>query len=168
MSESGAKVVSDIQTLDLIAMEELIGEEFNGTIVKFGSIGRDAEAEFIRNDGTPSGLSVANIVTFHEFGLGVPIRSSVGAWTDGHKRDIGDTFREGVENLLDGFGDAQSVGEAIGEMASVGIGEFIEEDNVRPELGDWWLHDPWRDPDGIPLFDTGQIVGSMSFEVETG
>lgn len=164
---SGVTVVADVETISLTAMEAAIGSDFHGTVIHFGSVGQDADAEFIRNDGTPSGLNVATIAAFHEFGAGdLEVRSTVGMWTDMNKRGIGDTYREGVEDLLDGTGNAKDVAGRIGAFSARGISDFIVGDSVRPELGDWWIGDPWRDQEGIPLFDTGQIAGSMSFEVD--
>lgn len=166
---ASARIVEDNESVSLAAMELVIGNEFDGTLVQFGSVGRAAEDEYIDNQGNPTGLNVATIAAFHEFGKGPNLtRSFVGAWTDANHRAIGDAFREGVEDLLDGFGSAQRTGEEVGVVASEGIHDFIADDNVRPELGDWWVFDPWRDPDGIPIYDTRQVAESMSFTVETG
>lgn len=166
---SGVTVVRDDESLSLKTLELVMGQEFDGTVVKYGSIGPAAEDVYIDNRGNPTELNVATIASIHEHGKGPNLtRSFVGAWTDTHKREIGDAFKQGVGEQLSGKGSTRDTAEHLGAMAAEGIEKFIAEDNVRPELGDWWMFDPWRDPEGIPIYDTGQVAASMSFDVKTG
>lgn len=137
-----------------------------GATVKFGSVGPRAAAGHIRNDGTVTDTPVATILSFHEYGLGVPERSVLRAWTDENKRStIGDAFRTGVLSQFSGYGSTADTLDRIGKVATEGMQRRVR-GFVPPPLSPVTMANPYRDQRGIPLLDTTQILESLGHETD--
>lgn len=137
-----------------------------GASVKFGSVGSAAGALHVPNDGGPAELPVATILAFQEYGTArIPERSLVRAWTDGHHRELGDAFKTGVLRQLAAQGSTTATLELVGKVAREGMTRRLWS-RIPPPLAAATLANPNRDPRGIPLVDTQQIMDSLGAEVE--
>lgn len=157
----------EVRDLGFEAIKAQFGSSLSGDVgsVRFGSVGDAASAEHVRNDGRGSGLTVATVLSFHEFGAGVPERSVVRAWADENHAALGDAFQTGVLEQLSGFGSPQATLSRIGKIAAEGMARHLRA-SIPPPLAESTLANPDRNPNGIPLLDTGQILGSLDFEVD--
>lgn len=120
--------------------------------------------------GTPSpqhrdrrgrfGETCATILRRHEFGLGVPERSVFRAYLAGHAREISRRVADATRVVATGRVTPDQAAAAIGEATAEGLRERVLE-GIPPPLAESTLADPKRNPSGIPLFDTGQLVASI-------
>lgn len=148
------------------ALMRKVRDAAKGARVKVGVIGDEAAAQ--HNGG---GMTVADIASYHEFGIGVPQRSWLREWIDEDMAEIKRLLRESAFYVvkrgspvwveLDRFG-VYAVGSIQARMAS-GPGswqELAESTVIRKtgRLGDRTAR----------LIDTGQLRSSITYAVEQG
>jgi hypothetical protein len=131
------------------------------TTVKTGVIGDGAQARSV--NGGAAALTVADVASFNEFGIGVPERSFIRAYVDENQpqliqrlRAIARAVAKGkpLEPGLEQFG-ALVVGE-IQRRISAGIAPENHPDTIE------------RKGSSTPLIDTGQLRSSITYLVERG
>lgn len=87
------------------------------------------------DDGKSSGLSLVEVATAHEFGIGVPNRSFVGAWFDGNEPKL--------KTVVDRIAAAAAknhrpVAQALARFGLWAAGNIQQRiaDGISPELSD--------------------------------
>ena len=114
-----------------------------------------------RAPSIPTGVTVAQIAAFHEFGAGVPERPFFRTYlAGGGKRAMGRAARDGVYGFLFQDRSVTYMLEQPGKEAEIGIRESILS-RIPPPLSQATTDDPGRDPAGIPLYDTQQIYNNI-------
>lgn len=112
-----------------------------------------------------SGMTSAEILKIHEFGLGVPERSVIRWVQKAKRRELLAAVRKGVKNAIDkGWGPDQ-VAKLLGELAVKLMRERILS-RIPPPLAESTLTNPKRDKRGIPLLDTEQILNDLGWAVD--
>ncbi len=110
--------------------------------------------------GSAGGESV-DIASIHEFGLGDhPERSFIRAWADADKSELLRDERLLAESVIKGRNTVEAALEKMGVLFSAKAQKFIQSGRVAPPTIK-------SDGDGnTTLIDTGQLVSSISHEVE--
>jgi hypothetical protein len=111
----------------------------------------------VLSEGGGSG-SIGHIATIHEFGLGVPERSFIRGWADGHEADNIALLRGCAQRVLKGLDPDTALNQAGAVMAG-GIQAFISSGIAPP------LSPHTRSGVGTPLIDTGALRSSISWRV---
>ena len=109
------------------------------------------------------GITVLQVGTFHEFGLGVPERSFIRAWFDGNLPEIKKTLADLVDDV-DSPAEFEQMLEIFGLWAVGQIQQRIA-DGIEPPLKEATIR---RKGSSTPLIDTGQLRSSITHEVEHG
>lgn len=119
------------------------------------------DAEGSMPDGNGS-ATIAEVGTFHEFGIGVPQRSFIRAWADENEAKNQDTLRKIGANIL------KTGGDPIQGLNRAGV-RFVAEIQGRMVAG----IDPENAASTIrqkgsstPLIDTGQLKSSITYKIE--
>ena len=138
--------------------------QLNGLEIRVGSTGPAASAPFIdRKTGDEVG-TVAGMLAVHEFGWGPPERPILRITLDANRQ----TFRPAAEAIgraaLHGRARILNAAMGIGEGQSRSLRDMFFQNQLRP-LAQATKDDPGRDSRHIPLVDTEQILGSISFRV---
>lgn len=112
--------------------------------------------------GTASGLSVAEVATINEFGLGVPARPSITAWADENGEKVKGDFRKLGEALVQG--KIRSVDQGLDAIGLKSVGEIqakisggIEPANAPSTIA--------KKGSSTPLIDKGQFRSSIRHKV---
>lgn len=139
-----------------------------GTAAVFGSVAPKSSEVHYDNEGKPTDLNTATTLAVHEFGLAphAPERSVIRAGVISSKAQLARTFKTGVLRMLAGQGDAVQTMEGVGKRAAEEFRRRIMS-SIPPPLSARTMADPNRDPRGIPLLDTGQIMDSIGHRTET-
>lgn len=111
-----------------------------------------------------SGLTIAEIGAFHEFGLGdVPRRSFIADWAD-ENQEARMKFVRGIQRqVAKGKLDADTAANRIGLRFQSEI-----QKRIRDTPGDWPALHPMtikRKGSSKPLIDTGALRGSITYKV---
>ena len=107
-------------------------------------------------DAASGGLSVLDVASIHEFGLGNhPERSFIRAWADADRSKHEDAERALAESVIRGANTTESALGKLGVLLEGEAKKFIQEGRVSPS----------SDNGGTTLIDTGQLVSSISHEV---
>ena len=125
-------------------------------LLRVGVIGDKAVTEH----GMGKGATVAEIATYHEYGMGVPQRSWLRGYVDENQVRIEQYLRNvAKQGLLTG-----NLGKAMETMGVVVVGEIQERisDHIPPPLSD---RTKKRKGSDTPLIDTGQFRSSITFQV---
>lgn len=127
-----------------------------GVEVRIGMLDK-AQAE---HKGTP-GLTVAEVGTFHEFGLGVPQRSFIRGWYDESVEENKRTMAVLQKQVLRG---QVSEEQALARFGAKCVGDIQKRivDGIEPPLAESTVK---RKGSSTPLVDTGQLKASITFEV---
>lgn len=157
-------------------------QRFNRTRVQVGilSSGRGAASNGSA-DGKLSGLSVLEVGTFHEFGLGVPRRSFIRDWYSENQEPSAKRLRVCAELVVSGKRSAVGAAELLGLWAQGSI-----QARITAGPSDWaplaastikrkgYQSPTFKDgtvarvtPSAKALIDTGQLRSSITFTVET-
>jgi hypothetical protein len=114
----------------------------------------DEEGSAEHSDG---GTTVADIGTFHEFGLGVPQRSFIRDWVDENEADIAKVQEKLGVAILKGKVAPEQALERLGVYA---VGSIQQ--RMTQGIGE-------AKADGSPatLIDTGVLRSSITYKVET-
>ena len=119
--------------------------------------------------GSP-GLTVREVGTFHELGLGVPRRSFIRDWYDPNVARIRARAGRVSELVVSGQRTTKVAASLLGLWAQGEIQERITQ-GIAPPLAVSTIlrrkHAPTREGKTIALIDTGQLRSSITFEVKT-
>ncbi len=139
-------------------------EAQRGTKVKVGVIGSEAAAP--KTGG--ASLTVADVASFHEFGLGVPQRSWLREYVDEHDAEIRRRLRKIAEAVIKRKRDARIGLEQLGVLT---VGEI----QARMASGPGWKPLSKSYVKRLKLTDrtarlirTGQLRSSITYVVEPG
>lgn len=113
------------------------------------------------HEGSP-GMSIADVGTIHEYGLGVPRRSFLRGWVDENERGIVAWLRSAVLRAILGGADAA---DAFGRHAVAGIRARIRR-HIPPALEDATVKR--KGGNDTPLVDTEQLIDGIEYEVRRG
>lgn len=105
--------------------------------------------------GDDSGLSVVDVVTFHEFGLGVPRRSIVADWVDEQRSEIDRRVAKYAALIVAGKIKADVALEQLGLWAQGSMRERMSK-GIPP---------PLTSREGTPLILTGQTRAAITYKV---
>ncbi len=128
----------------------------NGPELRVGILSKGAEAA----EGSPD-LTVADVATFNEFGLGVPERSFIRAWYDEQGAANRAKFRALSARVLRGELTQERMLEQLGLLFVGQIQQRIT-DGIAPENAESTKK---QKGSSKPLIDTGQLRQSITYEV---
>lgn len=106
------------------------------------------------------GLTVGDVATFHEFGLGVPERSFIRNYVDRSKQAAQALARRCAEAVARGV-PAEAALNIIGMSHASAIQEMIA-DGIDPPLAEETIK---RKGSSTPLIDTGQLRASVTWRI---
>ena len=124
-----------------------------GAAVDVGVLGQKAAEDH-------GGLTVGDVATFHEFGLGVPERSFVRSYVDRSKQAAQALARRCAEAVARGV-PAEAALNIIGMSHAAAIQEMIA-DGIDPPLAPETIK---RKGSSVPLIDTGQLRASVTWRI---
>lgn len=138
-------------------------------VISVGIMGdRGAEpAKEVHGNGQPrgggKGLTVLDVATFHEFGLGVPERSFIRGWHDSFKGTAQKQISVMLQSVIQGKRTKAQAMEVLGVRWVAELQKYIAVGtNLKPLERVTIL----RKGSSVPLVDTGQIKSSITFKVE--
>lgn len=110
------------------------------------------------------GATVAEIGSYHEFGLGVPQRSFIRDWFDENEEANKERIRKLAKAVAEGkIPSAEMALERFGLYAVGSIQSRIA-DGIEPELAEETIR---RKGSSTPLIDTGTLRSSITHKVNT-
>lgn len=147
-----------------LALEESIPVPYS---VKVGVRGAEASAPKKPHEGEPpTGLTLVEVATWHEFGLGNnPERSFLRAWVDENQDRVLYAMRALGKKLIMSEITEQQVADVIGLLAQSGVQEYIAIASNFQELNEEYAR---RKGSSSPLIDTGQLRSGITYETKTG
>jgi hypothetical protein len=112
--------------------------------------------------GSP-GLTVLEIATFHEFGMGVPERSFIRGWFDAFKDQAQKYISTMMQSVIAG---KRTKAQALQLLGVRFVGECQKYLITAPfvPLAPATIR---RKGSSIPLVDTGQLKSSITFRIDT-
>lgn len=111
-------------------------------------------------EGSPD-VTVADVATFNEFGLGVPERSFIRRWYDDQLEENKRKFRALQARVLRGEITQELAFKQLG-LVFVGDIQKRISGGIPPENAESTVE---RKGSSVPLIDKGQLRSSVSFEV---
>lgn len=132
------------------------GNGFRGTI----SSGIHSEEGGAQHE---AGMSIAELGSIHEFGLGVPERSFIRAWFDENKDDLNDAIKAELEFAL-ASGNLETVLPQLAVSIQASIQERIS-NGIDPENAESTIR---RKGSSTPLVDTGVLRSAILTRHERG
>jgi len=129
--------------------------------VRQGSRGGAVKVGVLSGSGSNAGVSVVDVASIHEFGLGThPERSFIRAWADQDRSEHEAVERRLAESVVKGSNTHPEALEKLGLVLAASAQKFIQDGRVSPPTVK-------QGGDGnTTLIDTGQLVSSISHEVE--
>jgi hypothetical protein len=108
-------------------------------------------------------LTVAEVGSFHEFGLGdVPQRSFIGGWFDAERATASGYMRKAAARVTEGALTVQRALQLVGLGFVGGMQQRIAA-GIAPALSETTIR---RKGSSVPLIDTGQLRSSIESRVE--
>jgi hypothetical protein len=104
-----------------------------------------------------SGLTVNELATIHEFGLGVPERSFIRSWADAKREKIRALIRHHVKKSLT-LGEMRQALDRIALLLQADAQKWISDGNVKPPLAEKTIA---RKKSSVPLIDSGILRSSI-------
>ena len=139
------------------ALFRRLATEQRGRVVDVGVMGQEGAGIY---EGT--GLTVADVASFHEFGRGVPERSFIRAYVDENRAKIEDRLRVMAKRVISGQLRSFEEGlELIGLRIQAEIQARIR-GGISPGLSDATIESKGS---STPLIDTGQLLSSITYEL---
>ena len=116
---------------------------------------------------SPSGLTVAEVATYHEFGYGVPERSFLRAYLEQNQEKVLDTLIQQLQSVLDGKRPLKTALDRVGLLMVGEIKERIS-DGIAPPLEEATIAKKTRagNRGDVPLINYGQLRNSIVHKVE--
>jgi len=127
-------------------------------VVEVGIMGAEA-SEAHRTGG---GQTIAAIMGYHEFGVGVPRRSWLRDWYDERVKELYKKYRV----IASGVGSRHfSIDQALDQFGSFAVGDLQKRwsEGIPPPLEQETID---RKGSSVPLIDTGQSRSSVTFRVK--
>lgn len=111
-------------------------------------------------------LTVAQLLAFHEFGLGVPERSSLRSTAKSKARDAAKLLGQATARVIKGQAPDDAMG-VVGEVFTNWVRQTIRQRKTTPnsKLSDATIA---RKGSTLPLVDTAQLIQSLSPRVVNG
>lgn len=105
------------------------------------------------------GLTVVEVGTFHEFGLGVPRRSFIADWEDENEAKHKAQLRQMAQAVV--TGKVESVEQGLARLGTLYQAEVQKRisDGIEPPLAESTIR---RKGSSKPLIDTGQLRSSIT------
>ena len=152
-------MASSVRVVDRGADDILtaVREAAKGMEVRVGVIGKEAEAQHQADD-----LTVADIASSHEFGVGVPQRSWLRDWCDEHQRANERELRLAAASILRGRSSLLQEAHRFG-VASVGSIQERMSRSIPPPNAPATIR---RKGSDTTLIDTGQFRSSITYDVQ--
>jgi len=139
------------------ALFRRLAQRNQGRVVDVGVMGQEGAGIY---EGT--GLTVADVASFHEFGRGVPERSFIRAYVDENREQIENTLRRMAQKVIKGEVRSFDAGlELIGQRIQNEIKKRIKA-GIEPALAQSTIDRKGSKP---PLIDTGQLINSITYEL---
>jgi hypothetical protein len=126
-----------------------------------GARGRAVKVGVLGDSGGAGGTTTVDVASIHEFGLGNhPERSFIRAWADQDKSEHEDVERRMGESVVRGQNEYNEALEKMGLLLAASAQKFIQDGRVTPATV--------KSGGGgnTTLIDTGQLVSSISHELE--
>ncbi len=112
----------------------------------------------------PSKLTVGDVATIHEFGLGVPERSMIRGWADASEGQNNGVLKRIGESVIKGVYSADTGLERAGVLFVAQIQARMVA-GIPPALEASTIA---RKGSSVPLINTGQMKSSILFKVKIG
>ena len=131
--------------------------------LRFGPMGPDGGPAPQHGD---TGMTSAELLKIHELGLGgAPERPVIRYVQHAKRRELEEAMKRGLVGMIKHGWSAERAAQEMGEEAVRLMRERIES-SIPPPLADSTKDDPGRDPRGIPLLDSGQILHDLGWAVD--
>lgn len=141
-------------------LRNLKGARGASTVLDLGVIGDDASA--VEHD---SEITVGELATIHELGLGVPERPWLRGYIEANRGKIEERIREEARRMITVGATRDQVLERLGVWLQGEIQEWIGNpgNNLAPNAPETIL----RKGSAMPLIDTGQFRSSITYKVRS-
>lgn len=137
--------------------------QLKGMRLRFGPMGKGGGPAPQHSD---TGMTSAELLKIHELGLGgAPERPVIRYVTQAKRRELEEAMKRGIVGMITKGWSAERAAQEMGEEAVRLMRERIES-SIPPPLADSTKDDPDRDPRGIPLLDSGQILADLGWAVD--
>lgn len=113
-------------------------------------------------DADHEGATVADVGSFHEFGLGVPQRSFIRDWADENEGENKERIRKIGEAIVTGKIDSPEQGLERFGLFAVGSIQQRMATGIEPELSPATIASKGS---SVPLIDTGVLRSSITHKV---
>lgn len=108
------------------------------------------------------GLTVLDVATFHEFGLGVPERSFIRGWFDVYQETARKQISAMLKSVIAGKRSKSQAMELLGVRWVAEIQKFIATGTNLQPLEEITI---LRKGSSVPLVDTGQLKASVTYRI---
>jgi hypothetical protein len=108
------------------------------------------------------GLTVLDVATFHEFGLGVPERSFIRGWFDVYQATARKQISAMLQSVVAGRRSKSQMMELLGVRWVAEIQKFIAAGTNLQPLEEVTI---LRKGSSVPLVDTGQLKASVTYRI---
>lgn len=108
------------------------------------------------------GITVGDVATWNELGLGVPERSFLRDWADQHKEEIKEDLRKVQRKVLEGKLTPEQGLQLLGVKYRGQIQTRIA-NGIPPANAESTIQ---RKGSSVPLIDTGQLRAAISYIIE--
>jgi hypothetical protein len=115
------------------------------------------------SDGETGPATLAEIASYHEFGLGVPRRSFIADWADENKARHEEQLRKMAQAIVAGKVDSPETG--LARLGALYVGEVQRRiaQGIDPPLAESTIK---RKGSSKPLIDTGQLRTAITYYVD--
>lgn len=127
--------------------------------------GFDSGHEGATGKGKSEALTIGELASIHEFGLGsCPQRSFLQGWADENTAQINNVVNKGAQALVQGKLDSPL--QLMNQIGSWAVGQIQQRmaTSIPPPLAPETIR---RKGSSVSLIDTGQLRSSVSFRVDT-
>lgn len=154
----GSATISDNDRGYAETLDRLLGGKGGGLL----TVGIHDEEGFDDHDDL-SGLSIAEVATFHEFGLGVPRRSFIADWFDETKEEKQAQFRAMAKAIVKGTVPSVEIG--LQRLGALYVGQVQKRiaDGIEPPLAESTIK---HKGSSVPLIGTGVMRSAITFKIE--
>lgn len=134
-------------------------EELGGLgCIRMGIQEEDAK----RPHSMAKGLTIGDLATMHEYGIGVPRRSWLNDWMTANTKRMADDALKAMQSIITRKESRKAVLEKIGREWTGDMRDNILRGGVRPGLAMATIK---RKGHAIPLLETGDIMNNIKFKL---
>lgn len=139
-------------------------KEFRKTMESMRGRGPSVSVGILQKDGAKKhgDATIAEIATFHEFGIGVPERSWLRGWFDENRESIKREIRKAGKAVIEGRLEPAAALDLLGQKFVGDIKARISSGADFEPLAESTIA---RKGSTRPLIDTGRMIGAISHEV---